>query len=130
VSHVAFVIYRQVYEDGHPIIDQHDRDLGSRVALRVYTDRATVLARLAELMRVARRTTNPFAFYNTAGTPEVLALGVSWRAAPQAGWGDEELIRWYDGEVPHLTDEQREKVWSLFDAQPLFGIREVPLGDG
>ena len=130
MSRVAFVIYRQVYEDGHPIIDQNGYDLGSRIALCVSTDRAIAEARLAELMRVARRTTNPFALYDAIGTPKVSALGVPWRSTPPANWDDEESARWYDAEAPHLTDEQRAKVWSLFDERPLYGIREVPLGDG
>ncbi len=129
MSRVAFVLYRQVYEYGNPITDQNGYDLGSRIALRVYTDQAVAEARLVELMRVARRAANPFALQDTARIPAVLALGVPWRSAPQANWDDEELTRWYDAEAPHLTDAQREKVWSLFDKRPLYGIYEVPLGD-
>ena len=129
MSRVAYVLYRQVYEYGNPIIDQNGYDLGSRVALRLYADRAVAEARLAELMRVARRAANPFALHDAAGRPEVLALGVPWRCAPLANWDDAELTRWYETEAPYLTDDERAKVWSLFDARPLFGIYEVPLGD-
>lgn len=150
MSRVAFVLYRQVYHYGQPITDQNGYDLGSRVALRLYQDRAVAEARLVDLMRVARRAANPFAvlnleareraheaeggFDNYEATQEasharLLGLGLPWRSVPQADWEREDWESWYDAEAPHLTDDERAKVWALFDARPLYGIREVPLGD-
>ena len=99
------------------------------VPLRAFADRAAAEACVAELARAARRTLNLFAthfFYNAAS---VQALELPLRVKPSDKWGEVEWQRWYEAEAPHLTDDERAKIWSLFDARPLYGIREVPLGD-
>lgn len=147
---VAYVVYRQAYEGTKPLRTQFERDLGSRVALRAFADRAAADAHVAGLMHVARRTANPFRVlereaYERLHEPEggydsydaidraalarLLALGVAWRAEPKAGWQSEDWQAWYDHEAPHLADGERAKVWSLFDPRPLFGVYEVALGD-
>ena len=137
MSRVAYVLYRQVYADefGEMVTDQSGNDLGSRVALGAYGERSAAFARLAELMRVARRTGNPYALHATIleqspRAAELMALGLLWRAVPRADWGENDLEHWYDQEAPHLSDDERAKVWALFDARPLYGVYEVPLGDG
>ena len=130
MSSHTFVVYRQAYSAFGATVRQGDDSYSiSHVAMRAFADRTAAEQHVAELMRAARRTTNPFALYDAIGTPKVSALGVPWRSTPPDNWDDEESARWYDAEAPHLTDEQRAKVWSLFDKRPLYGIREVPLGD-
>lgn len=135
MSRVVYAIYRQAYRDGRPVADQNGDGLGSRVALGVCLESCAAEARLGRLMQAARRTANPFALHHRLTVAQILELGVPWRSAPRGGWDYEprgwydELERWYDQEAPHLTDDERAKVWALFDARPLYGIYEVPLGE-
>ena len=130
MSRVAYVVYRQAYYDtGELCSDGHDDDLGSRVALGAYAERPRAEARLAELTRVARRTANPFTLRYPLPLAGLVALGLPWRVAPPADREGDGLEPWYDAEAAHLSDDERAKVWALFDARPLYGVYEVPLGD-
>lgn len=67
--------------------------------------------------------------YPPPRVPLVRALGVKFRVKPLQKWGALEWQQWYEAEAARLTDEQRAKLWSLFDDLPLYGVTDVPLGD-
>ena len=126
---VAHVIYRQAYTEMRTLCgDDSGDDNGVRVALGAYLVASAAEVKLGRLMRVAHRTANPFEWTHCSWD-RILGSDVPWRAVPQEDWGHSAWCRWYDAEAPHLSDDERAKVWSLFDARPLFGICEVPLGD-
>ena len=131
MSDRAYVVHRRAYDTYGTIVGQNeDSDSISLVPLRAFADRAAAEACVADLTRVARRTMNPFASFYYSGAARIKALKIGFRVKPSDKWGDAGWGPWYEAEAPHLTDEQREKVWSLFADQPLYGISEVPLGDG
>ena len=126
---VAHVIYRQAYTETRMLCsDDSGDDIGLRVALGAYLVASAAEAKLGQLMRVAHRTAKPFELTHCR-RDRILGSGVPWRAVPQEDWGHPEWHSWYDAEAPHLTDDQRAEFWALFDARPLYGIYEVPLGD-
>ena len=131
MSDRAYVVHRRAYDTyGTTVGRSEGSDSISLVPLRAFATRAAADAHTAESMRLARRTMNPFAaFYYYSGAARVEALEVGFRVKPSDKWGDAEWGPWYEAEAPHLTDAQREKVWSLFAAEPLYGVTEVPMGD-
>ena len=144
-----FVVYRWAFERGGGRGRYRASPLGSRVAVAAFADRGAAEAYADQALRVARRRANPFALLNrlvneegnvvsheyrvekedAAAVARLLALGLAFRVVPQTGWGRDRWLSWYDAEAPHLTDDERAKVWALFDARPLFGVYEVPAGD-
>ena len=126
-----YVLHRHAYRAGQPMSNQSQGPTKSRVALAAFSNRATALARSNELLRTARRTTNPFACLEHCNSRGPCELSLPWRVPPVPwAWptasGD---LGWYDNEAPHLTDDQRAQVWALFDERPLYGVYEVPAGD-
>ena len=130
VSDRAYVVCRYAFSVYGMVCRVNEvSDSASLVPVRAFVDPAAAEALVVELMRVARRTANPFVFLGAPSGADVRALKMPFRSTPSDRWQTEEWHLWYETQAPHLTDEQREKLWSLFDARPLFGIYEVPLGD-
>ena len=121
------VVYRQPYGEFGIFTDQFDQDAGSRVALRAFADHAAAETHAAGLMRAARRTCNPFTVCDHGHAdflPKRLkGHRIKWRVSPKTtGWDGSDWMSWYDAEAPHLSDDERAKVWALFDARPLYGV--------
>lgn len=131
MSSPTYVVHRRAISSYGEVVGQNEgSDSVSHVPIRAFATRAAADSHAAELMRVARRTVSPFAVFSYYGDARVRKLKVKFRVKPKDSWTQIEWQRWYETEAPHLTDGQREQVWSLFDDEPLYGVTEVPLGDG
>ena len=130
-GHSFPVVYRRVFNSRYlPMEYYQQRDCTTPVAVRAYADRAAADAHAAELMRVARRTLNPLVALPSPPRA-VLARALRFQSPfrPRDKRGRVIWNRWYGIEAAHLTDEQRAKVWSLFDDLPLYGVTDVPWGE-
>ena len=124
------VVYTRAFVfRGTTIEPNWDPDSVPLVPVRAFADRASADAHAAELMRVARRTMNPLVSHPTPPRA-VLARSLKFKSPKRyRGWRGRVIwYRWYGTEAAHLTDEQRAKVWTLFDDLPLYGVTDVPLG--
>jgi hypothetical protein len=124
------VIRRALTKYGGACLDQGEVDTGSRVPIRLFSDRIAAETLVTRLTAAARRTLNPFSVLNSVekGLQERLAQLCLTLPCPEDRWPDD-WREWWDLLQDEISDEQRNAVWSLFGAAPLFDVIPLEMSD-
>lgn len=110
-------------------------DTGSRMPLRLFTDREKAVEFVRMLEADARQSINPFQYLPCEDdeSPESEEFQARLRRLglkPPSGRSNYRDWRsWWDAIQHEITDAQRAAVWAEFRARPLYEIVELPLED-
>ena len=132
MSRTAYLVVRRALDaDGSGCEDQFVSDTGSRVPLRLFSDRVTAEACAAALLADARRELSPFTqiggYISEGEFEQLAALGLPVDC-PDDSWNGDWRV-WWDMCQDLITDEQRAAVWSVFAGQAAYEVLEVEVGD-
>lgn len=137
MNRTVYLVQRQAMgEYGFCGDSQSGRDTGSRMPLRLFTDREKAVDFLRKLEADARTAMNPFQFFPCEEDDSLESEAFQSRIRRQSltpppliQRGYRNWRAWWDAIQHEITDAQRAAVWAEFRARPLFEIVELPLED-